>query len=399
MSAKQSVTAECSEQDAEKQHATHTPQQANARDATNITYAEGGWTAWTVVLGSWLALFGSMSLMNSIGVFQAYILRNQLREYSVDEVGWIFGVYSGLTFFCGVLVGPVFDARGPRELISLGGIGTVLFLVLLGFCKRYWEFMLVFGVLGGVSLSLTFGPAISIVAHYFNERRGLATGIASSGGSFGGIVFPIMLERLFSKFGFAWATRAAAILCFVTFTASVLLIRPRFPPKPLTMATVRPSLRPLLNPGLALTSLGVFFMEWGIFVPFSYLTSYALDNKTSPELAYALLSVANAGGVLGRWVTGYLADRFGRFNMLIATMVGGVLTNACLWMPAGSSGAVLVVFALLFGFCSGGNVSLAPVCVGQLCDVKSYGRWYGTAFMLVSVRFVSLPLVTRRIQC
>src|SRR5688572_3677119 len=42
-----------------------------------VTYPEGGWTAWGVVLGSWLALFGSMSFMNSLGAFQAYLLRNQ----------------------------------------------------------------------------------------------------------------------------------------------------------------------------------------------------------------------------------------------------------------------------------------------------------------------------------
>jgi hypothetical protein len=32
-------------------------------------------------------------------------------------VGWIFGVYNGLTFLLGVQTGPIFDARGPRALI------------------------------------------------------------------------------------------------------------------------------------------------------------------------------------------------------------------------------------------------------------------------------------------
>jgi len=156
------------------------PRQHECGELAN--YPEGGWRAWGVVVGSWCALFGSVSFMNSIGTFQAYLLRHQLRDYTPFTVGWIFGVYNGLTFLLGFQSGPIFDARGPRELIAGGGVLTVLYLMLLGVCDRYWHFMLVFGIVGGLSLSLVFTPAIAIVAHYFDKRRGLATGIASSGG-------------------------------------------------------------------------------------------------------------------------------------------------------------------------------------------------------------------------
>ncbi|KAJ3540141.1 hypothetical protein NM208_g5196 [Fusarium decemcellulare] len=357
-------------------------QTLTSHDSELPEYPEGGWAAWGVVLGSWMALFGSMSFMNSIGTFQTYLLRNQLRHYSTEDVGWIFGVYNGLTFLLGVQAGPIFDARGPRALICCGGVMTVLYLMLLSICKEYWHFMLVFGVLGGTSLSLIFGPAIAIVAHYFNARRGLATGIASSGGAVGGIFFPLMLQRLFSTVGFAWATRAAGFVCIVTFTLAVILIRPRFPPKPLTLSTVRPDLTIFRHGGLTLTSLGVFFLEWGLFIPFSYLASYALDHESSAGFSYMLLSLINAGGVLGRWIPGYYADRIGRFNMLILTVFGCLVSILCLWLPAKSNQALLVVFSLVFGFFSGSNVSLAPVCVGQLCKLQSYGRYYSTAYIL-----------------
>lgn len=366
----------------------------SSHDPDVTEYPEGGWRAWGVVLGSWMALFGSMSFMNSIGTFQAYLLRNQLSSHSPEAVGWIFGVYNGLTFLLGVQAGPIFDARGPRALICCGGVLTILYLMLLSICREYWHFMLVYGVLGGISLSLIFGPAISIVAHYFDTRRGLATGIASSGGAIGGIVFPLMLQRLFSTAGFAWATRISAFVCIVTFLLAAILIRPRFPPKPLTLSTARPDLTIFRHGGLTLTSLGVFFLEWGLFIPFSYLASYALDHGSSSTFSYMLLSLINAAGVFGRWIPGYYADRLGRFNMLILTVLGCFISVLGLWLPAKSSEPLAVVFALVFGFFSGSNVSLAPVCVGQLCKLQSYGRYYSTAYILVSVRLVEA--ITRR---
>ncbi|KAJ5601750.1 hypothetical protein N7510_011284 [Penicillium lagena] len=351
---------------------------------SNIYYPEGGLRAWSVVLGSWMACFGSMGLMNSLGIFQAYLEEHQLQSHSSGAVGWIFGLYSFFTFFCGIQVGPIFDARGPRALIICGGTGTVLFLVLLGFCTVYWHFMVVFGILGGISLSLIFSPSISIVAHYFHRWRGLATGVASSGSSFGGVVFPLLFESLVSRVGFAWTTRAIALVDLVVFALAWILIRPRFHPKK-NIGAILPDLSMFLKADLMLASMGIFFMEWGLFAPVTYLTSYALSHGMSYQFAFMLLSLVNAGAILGRWIPGYCADRIGRFNTFIITIFMCLLCNACLWLLAGSSKAVLTLFALLFGFSSGSNVSLAPVCVGQLCKLESYGRYYATAYVIVSL--------------
>lgn len=349
-------------------------------------YPEGGWNAWSVVIGSWMACFSTIGIMNSLGIFQAYLEEHELRGYSSGEIGWIFGLYTFLAFFCSIQVGPVFDAKGPRMLVFTGAIGTVLFLILLGFCTHYWHFMLVFGVLGGVSSSLAFNPAISIVAHYFRRRRGLATGIASSGASCGGVAFPLIFQSVASRLGFAWATRVVALLDLVAFSIAIILIRPRLPPKRATIGAILPDLSLFFNSALMMTSMGIFFMEWGLFVPLTYLVSYALLHGQSSQFAFLLLSLVNAGSIFGRWIPGYFADRIGRFNTLILTIFGCLLCVVCLWLPARSSQPVITIFALLFGFASGSNVSLAPVCIGQLCKLEEYGRYYATAYVMVSIR-------------
>ncbi|EPS30357.1 hypothetical protein POX_b02634 [Penicillium oxalicum] len=353
-------------------------------DAEGNTYPEGGLQAWSVVIGSFCGLFGSLGLVNTIGTFQAYIQTHQLQEYSSGSIGWIFGVYAFLVFACGVQVGPIFDAQGPRMLVFIGSVLEMAMIILLGFCTAYWHFMLVIGVLGGVGASLIFTPAISAIGHYFYVRRGMATGIAATGGSVGGIVFPLVLQALFPKIGWGWATRVVALMCLIAFGLANLLIRSRLPKKPFSKENIMPDFLIFRDVRFALTTASVFFIEWGLFVPISYITSYALDHGFSSEFSYQILAILNVGSFFGRWLPGFFADFLGRFNTLIATVALCLLTNACLWLPAGDSLALIVIYALLFGFSSGSNISLTPVCVGQLCKTENYGRYYATAYTIVS---------------
>ena len=126
-----------------------------------------------------------------------------------------------------------------------------------------------------------------------------------------------------------------------------------------------------------------------------YLTSYALSSGalTTP-FSYQLIAILNAGSFFGRWASGFLADRLGRFNTMILTLILCLSTTLFLWLPASllpavpSSAPVLkpliIFYAVLFGFGSGSNISLTPVCVGQLCQTSNYGRYYATCYTLVS---------------
>lgn len=86
------------------------------------SYPEGGLRAWLVVLGSFSGMTASFGIMNTVGTFQAYLSTHQLRSYSPSVVGWIFSLYVFLSFFCGVQIGPVFDAKGPRWIVVSGTV-------------------------------------------------------------------------------------------------------------------------------------------------------------------------------------------------------------------------------------------------------------------------------------
>lgn len=354
----------------------------NAPDPDDEIYPEGGLGAWLVVLGSFSAVVPAFGLMNTIGTFQAYLSTHQLRDFDEGTISWIFSLYGFLSFFSGVQIGPIFDAKGPRILVMAGSVLLIVSMMLLGFCYAYWHFIMVFSILGGLGTAFITVPALAAIAHFFQIGRGNATGIAVTGGSIGAIIFPLMLEELFPKVGFAWSTRVMGLVFLFLLTLGNVLIRSRLPPKP--GGSVLPDLLIFRNVPFSLTTAGVFFVEWGLFVPLNYMTLYALASGFSTTFSYQILAIMNAGSFFGRWLPGYVADRVGRFNTIILTVLLCLIATFALWLPAANSTARLVAYLVLFGFGSGSNISLAPVCVGQMCKTEEYGRYYSTCYTIVS---------------
>lgn len=80
--------------------------------------------------------------MNTISTYNTYLSIHQLADHSESSIGWIFSVYIFLTFFCGIQIGPVFDARGPRLLVLAGSILMMASIMLMGICSRVFVLLL-----------------------------------------------------------------------------------------------------------------------------------------------------------------------------------------------------------------------------------------------------------------
>jgi len=391
----------------------HRPLDEESRSSSiandEVTYPEGGLGAWSVVLGSFLGLIASLGMMNTVGIYHAYIAEHYLADYTESTISWIFSMYVFLSFFCGLQIGPIFDAHGPKLLVLAGSILLCLSNFLLGICTLYWHFFLVFGVLGGLGTSLIFTPAFAAVSHFFLQKRGNATGIAAAGGSLGGVIFPLALEKLLPRVGFPWATRIIGFITLFCCIGACFLIRSRLPPK--AGQSVWPDFRIFRHKSYFLLTVGIFMMEWALFIPITYLTTFAVSTGAfSPSFSYQLIAIFNAGSCLGRWVPGFLADKLGRFNSMIAALAICSATSLVFWLPASlltptsaaeatAIKALSIVYAVLFGFASGSNISLTPVCVGQLCDTNVYGRYYATCYTVVSFSTLTgIPIAGAIIQ-
>ncbi|CBX97009.1 similar to MFS monocarboxylate transporter [Plenodomus lingam JN3] len=354
--------------------------------STASAYLERGTRAYAVVLGAWLLLLPASGLLNSTGIFQARLVEHELRgRYAEGEVAWIFSVFAFLVFFGGVGVGPAFDKYGEKILVRLGAGGLVCSLLVTSFCKEYYQFLLSFGILGGTASSLLWTTSIATLGHWFHQNRALATGLATTAGGFGGVLYPILFHTLVPRLGFPWTLRCFALLSGCCLLAGSALLRTRLP-RPTHTATGLISLEwsSFRDPRFVLTMAAIFVLDWAVLVPPAYVTLYA-RSRGLHDIAPHVLALLNAASIFGRGLPGPIADQLGRFNVMILCSAVCTASVFGLWLRLGSSVAGIVVFAIVYGFFSGPAYSLTPVCVAQLCRTEEYASRYGTAYGVVSL--------------
>ncbi|KAL0939628.1 oxalate formate antiporter [Colletotrichum truncatum] len=362
-----------------------------------LSYPEGGKDAWLVVAGAWCAMIPSMGLLNTLAVLQAWVVEYELHGLSESTIGWIFSTYAFFLYFCGAQVGPIFDAHDAKFLVVPGCIGIVASVMLLSVCKEFYQFLLTFGVLGGISASLLFNPSIASIGHWFSKRRALATGIACTAGGVGGVVFPLIILYVAPRKGFPWAIRIVGFICVVMSILACLLLKKRLPHNKQAGAAI--DIKALKDAKFALTTLAVFLIEFAVFIPYTYICSYAIHGGIGLQKSLLLNALLNTGAIPGRALPGYVADRFGPFNVMCFTALVCSTFIFALWLTAQGGEAATTAFAVLFGFWSGAAISLTPVCIGRVCKTEDLGKRSGTAFSISSIAALAgVPLAGAILQ-
>jgi MFS family permease len=376
-------------------HTSHEDEEHVLPPDADDDFPEGGLRAWSVVVASFLMMFPTYGFLVAIGTFQDYWLQHQLSSYTASEVGWIPGVLVFVTLVLGIWVGPLFDRYGPRWIALVGSVGYVAMWLLLAECKTLWQMILCCGVLGGVSSAMVTTCAVSVVAHWFKVRRGLATGTVLGGSSLGGLSIPLILRAALPQFGYAWSIRILGFTFLGCLTISNILIRARLPPSLAAKKDAIISISIFSNLAYSLFTVYTFGFELVLFGGIGMLPTYAtLSGDFPPDTGFYIVSVLNGVAFFGRILPGFLADKIGRFNTLILLVTFTLLSMLILWLPFGhKSLPAFYAFAVLFGFGTGGIFGLTPACMGQMCKAQEFGRYFGTMYSVVSFStLVGIPL-------
>ncbi|KAI5119258.1 hypothetical protein M0805_007261 [Coniferiporia weirii] len=332
-----------------------------------ITFPDGGLEAWSNVAGCTLISLTAFGQVNAFGTFQTYYADHQLSSHSASDISWIGSVQIVLLYISGLVLGRVFDVYGARGLLTGGCILSAFSTVMLSLSTRYYQIFLSQGVGLGLGIALQFYPLLVIPSHWFRAKRAIALGIVVAGSSLGGIIFPIMLSKLFDRIGFGWAVRAMALVMFVLQAISIPFIKERMPApegaKLIDLSAYK-DVRFLLH------SLSGFFCAFGLYTPFWYIGLFMLSRGSGANLAFYSIAIMNAAGVIGRIGSGYIADRFGRFNTLVPVAILQAISVFAIWTTA-MGVPQTIVFALIFGVSSASYSSIASSCVAQITDNHS----------------------------
>ncbi|THZ73711.1 monocarboxylate permease-like protein [Aureobasidium pullulans] len=350
---------------------------------------EGGTKAFLSLLGGSLGLFISFGWVNCIAVFQAEYETNQLKSYPSSDISWITSSEFFFMLFASPLSGYFFDNYGPRLPIFIGGLLHVFGLMMTSLSKEYYQFFLSQSVCSGLGTSLIFTPAMTSPMTYFKKHRALAGGITVAGSSLGGVIFPLMVKYLLPEVGFGWTMRICAFLILALWLITMATITSNLPHGGRKFE-ISDYTRPFTEAKFLILLGFCYFLYWGLFVPFNYLVISSVGYGMSLNMAFNLIPIMNGASFIGRTVPNVLADKYGRFNVLIIMVFfAGVITLA-LWLPAHSN-AALIAYAAIFGITSGTCIGLTPPLVMTIFPSREVGFRIGTALAIAGIAALTSP--------
>ncbi|KAJ5688646.1 MFS-type transporter dbaD [Penicillium macrosclerotiorum] len=359
-------------------NASNSPDEKQNEELTFDT----GFFSWLQVLGSFFLFFNSWGVINTWGAYQTYYEQTLLADTSSSTIAWIGSLQSFLLMLIGVITGPLFDAGYFRGLIGFANFMLPFGLMMTSLSTKYWHLILAQGICVGLAAGCLFVPSVAILPQYFRRKRGFANGLAASGSSIGGVVYPIMFNQLQEKIGFPWATRAIGFLCFGTTFISFSIMRVRFAPKEKRKLYQFSAFK---DPAYCLFAAAMFLGFLGFYNFLFYVQSYAIDTGiVDSNLGFYLLSMLNAASTFGRIGPNFIADHTGPLNMLTpAVTITSIL--AFVWIRVHTV-AGMIVLTILYGFFSGGFVSLPPVVMASMTpDVRDLGTRLGMVFAITSI--------------
>ncbi len=169
---------------------------------------------WVVVALAFITLMFVIGTFISSGVLFAAL---------IAEFGWSHAT-TALPFSVALvgyaatawLAGRLFDRYGPRRLFPLGAICLGLGLIMSSYAQTTWHLCLTWGVLVSQGFNLAgFVPNIALVSLWFHRKRGIASGIAISGASLGGLAIVPGIQYLVDDIGWRQAYALLGVITMV----------------------------------------------------------------------------------------------------------------------------------------------------------------------------------------
>ncbi|RAI42730.1 MFS transporter [Rhodoplanes roseus] len=343
---------------------------------------------WWVVLGSVLGLLvGNGAIMHfTFGV---------LLKPIGDEFGWSRGTVSiamviGLvcTGLMTPLVGILVDRYGIRRvaLPFITAFAGIVALTSLTPASPF-AFIALYGVMGLAAAGQT--PLIyskSIVAS-FDDRRGLALGVAMAGVGLGVALVPQFAQALIGVVGWrgAYVGLGAITLLFAIPAVALFL---REPERALAAQTGE---TPKVLPGVTGREALKTKYFWLLVAPFFALACAAngsithvvpllTDRGVSPQMATTALSMAGLSLIAGRLLAGWLLDRMFAPYVAVVFIVTPLL--GILLLMSTTDTTMAAAATVLMGLGIGAEVDLIAFFISRYLGLRSFGEIYGYLFAI-----------------
>jgi len=358
-----------------------------------------GWIIVAVALISMAFWFG---IRSSFSVFYVALL---------DEFPWSRGGSAGVQSMAYItytlmapLVGGLIDRFGPRRVIAPGILTLAVGLILCSRVEILAQFYIFYGVVAGSGIACIGIVSYSaILAHWFEKKRGLASGIAVSGMGLGTFVLVPMSQNFITTWGWRMTfIITGCLVLIILMPANTLFLRhkPRqlgqhpdgsnpsdsnhkhHPVEPSNNAhdndwTLKKAASALRFWALIIFSFNGFV---GVSIIIVHQVRFLVDHGVDKMTAAFVLAMVGIISSIFRIFWGWLSDRIGRE----LTYTLGIV---CSCLGAGSLllfeiyGSVFFTYSFLVLFGMGWGAA-APVFMTVAADLFK-GRIFGLIYGFV----------------
>ena len=353
------------------------------------------------------AIFVFMLIMwgmsNTFGVFF---------ESWLSEFGWTRALTAGanslfniLTGLSGITVARLTDAVSPRKTATACALLLSSGYLLMSQVNTAWQLYLFFGVLIGIGMG-AYISMLSLVAKWFEKRRGLMTGIVLSGMGLGKMIMPPITGWLMSIY--QWRI-VFIILGIITLLATVVAAQflKRSPgrseplqhneyeanQKTLAPQNITISLKQAFQTGQFWQVCALYFSLLFCVVAISvHIVIHATGQGFSTPDAVNILAIIGLTTIVGMIVMGVTSDKIGNRNTIAIGFA--LIAISLLWLLVSRELWMLYLFAALFGFGHGGVMTLLPPIVAELFGLKSHGVILGATAVVGSIGAAIGPVVS-----
>ena len=286
---------------------------------------------------------------------------------------------------------------GVRNTLTIGlAVMLVGMVLIVGVVTEIWQWTLIWGLVIGLSLSLT-APICgqTLMIHWFNVRRATVIGIIMSGNALGGFVAQPVVTSVMQRFGdwrAGWIT--SAIVVFLAILLARFLINrpsdigqhpdnidPFLPPSDNDPAPKAQTYRSEHNWSLKqVFRTRVVYMV--IFINITYLATgnfmiahgalHLSDIGITKLETASLVSIFILGSGLGRIPAGILGDRVEMRWLMTAIMAVMLLTFTL--FGALDNFAALAICGFVFGAGYGGFFAIAPALTSNYFGEDSFAK-------------------------
>jgi MFS family permease len=285
----------------------------------------------------------------------------------------------------GILMGRVADRFGIVAPLTTASIALSLGYLWTAQAASLGQFALTQGLaIGLLGSSVTFGPLVADISHWFTRHRGMAVSICASGNYLAGTVWPPILEHFTATRGWRATMVGVGLFCALSMLPLTIALRRRSPvahgPMATAVAVVKDG-RPPVSPGRLQASLMVAGAGCcvAMSMPQVHIVAYASDLGHGVARGAEMLSLMLGLGVVSRLASGGIADRIGGVPTLILGSALQCLTLA-LYLPFDGLVSLYVVSAL-FGLSQGGIVPSYAIIVRERFPSREAATRIGAVVM------------------